>query len=237
MLALLLRLRLPTGRKLLLLLDALAISWALLWIFVGVTVGELVNELTRLSDTIGTLGRAVDESGRALGLLDLPLIGGAIDATADSIREAGRGVVDRGESTEDTIQTIAVLLGLTIALAPTLPLLLLYLPPRLSRELELRSLRQALREGAGDPTLERFLAERAAQNLPYRELRRISLHPWRDLEEGRYRELAKAELKRAGLPATALADSPERTRLLGRRGSGGGAEPGGRDPGEGGPER
>jgi hypothetical protein len=50
-----------------------------------------------------------------------------------------------------------------------------------------------------DEVLERLLARRALDRLPYRRLKLVSANPWRDYEEGRTRDLAQAELERMGL--------------------------------------
>ena len=95
---------------------------------------------------------------------------------------------------------LTLLVGsLAVALVPSLPLVIGYLPPRLGRAREAAALRRLLIEGAGNPALERFLAQRAVEHLSYRELRRVSATPWRDVEDGRYSSLADAELARLGL--------------------------------------
>ena len=43
------------------------------------------------------------------------------------------------------------------------------------------------------------LARTAVRRVPYAQLRRISAQPWQDLERGRHRDLAAAELRRLGL--------------------------------------
>lgn len=43
------------------------------------------------------------------------------------------------------------------------------------------------------------LAHAALNRVPYSELRHVSGRPWQDVEQGRHRSLAAAELKRLGL--------------------------------------
>ncbi len=64
---------------------------------------------------------------------------------------------------------------------------------------EARAVRRTLAAGSPDPVLKEFLARRAVLNLPYQELRAVSPDPFRDLEEGRFDELAARELERLGL--------------------------------------
>ncbi len=201
--------RLPSGGTALLLLDLAVVLWVLLWIVLGVTVAEAVRGLTELSSTVETAGRAVGDSGQALGSLDLPLIGGALEATARQIQEAGASVIAGGASSRATIERLSLVLGLAVAVVPLVPVLLSYAPVRVERALEVRSVKRVIAAGAGDPRLERFFAERATHQLSYRALGRVSPSPWRDIEEGRYADLAEAELRRVGVSSTALAPSGE----------------------------
>ena len=82
-------------------------------------------------------------------------------------------------------------------------------PVVIGRAVEIHSVKRVLSEGAGDPLLERFLAHRAAHQLSYRELWRVSRTPWRDLDEGRYSELAAAELRRVGVAPDVLMASAD----------------------------
>ncbi len=203
--------RLPSSSAGVLVVDLLVALWALLWIVLGVTVAGDVRELTQLSTSLSTAGQAVDDSGRALGSIEIPLIGGALDASAQQIQDAGRSVVEGGRSSRESIERLSLVLGLGVAILPLLPVLAYYLPPRLGRAFEIHSVKRVLSAGAGDPLLERFLAHRAAHQLSYRELGQVSQSPWRDLEEGRYSELAAAELKRVGVAPDVLVASPRRT--------------------------
>ena len=190
--------RLPGGRAVLL-TDALALAWVLLWILLGLVVADAVRELTGLTDGFATIGGSLGDAADAVAAIELPLVGGGLDGATESLRGAGRDVAASGESSRATIERTATVLGLAVALVPSLPLVIGYLPPRLGRAGEARALRRLLRDGDGDPALDRFLAHRAAEALSYRELRRISPKPWRDLEEGRYEALADAELDRVGV--------------------------------------
>jgi len=95
-----------------------------------------------LDETSVALDRAaggLQETGDALGRLDdLPFLsrdpGAAVKQTAadveqlaERVRETGRDARVTGADAEDAAGTLAVVLGLAVALAPTLPVLLLYL--------------------------------------------------------------------------------------------------------------
>ncbi|HEX9411687.1 MAG TPA: hypothetical protein VF986_08350 [Actinomycetota bacterium] len=189
-------------------LDAGLVVWMVAWVVLGIAIGREVRHLTRLSDTVVTAGRAVQETGQALQTLEgVPFVGGRIAALDRRIQAAGRSAVVSGEESRASIGNLAVLLTVTIAVIPTVPILALYAPFRISRRRDVRAVRRAAKRAAkraaDDPAFEEFLARRAAQNLPYHRLREVSSNPWRDLEEGRYRALADAELRRLGIGRTA----------------------------------
>ena len=200
---------LPGGRAVLV-TDALALAWVLLWILLGLVVADAVRELSGLTDGFTTIGGSLHDAADAVATVELPLVGAGLDGAANSLRDAGREFAASGESSRATIERTATVLGLAVALVPSLPLVIGYLPPRLGRAREAAALRGLVRDGDGDPGLERFLAQRAAETLSYRELRRVSPRPWRDLEQGRYEALADAELHRAGVsrPRSRLAPPP-----------------------------
>ena len=195
--------RLPSGPALFL-TDSLAIAWVVLWVLLGIAAADAIKDLAGLTDSFSTVGEAVTDAGDAVGGIELPLVGDQLAQAADQLRDAGRDVIASGEAGRASIERTANLLGLAIALVPCMPLLLSYLPPRMAYAGEARALRRTLAAGAGDPLLERFLAERAAGTLPYRKLRRVSAEPWRDLDEGRYERLAAAELRRLGVRSARL---------------------------------
>ncbi len=204
------RTALPRGPSILI-LDLAVAAWIAAWILFGIAVSDSIRELTAVTDRVSQAGRAVQDSGRALdSLRDLPLVGDRVAGAARGLSQAGRGVLAEGRSAQAHLERTAGMLGLAVALIPVAPLLAFYLPARLARSGELRALRRMLRDGAGDPALERFLAERAAVNLSYRELARASREPWRDLEDRRHRRLAEAELRRVGLQVRALKDARRR---------------------------
>ena len=188
---------LPSGRRILL-LDAVLALWAAAWIVAGVAVAGALDNLVVLPETFGPVGKAIDDSGRAIGSLEFPVLGDPLRAPGREISEAGQGVAAGGHAGRDEVEQASILVGLVVAVLPTLPLLLLYLPARVGRALEAHALRLALATGAGDPALERLLAQRAAASLSYRRLRRLG-QPWRDLEEGRHGALAAEELRRLGI--------------------------------------
>ena len=117
-----------------------------------------------------------------------------------AIRRAGDSAVRSARESHGSVNTASVLLGISLAAIPSVPVLLLYLPQRVSLGRERREIRRALARG-GDPALEAMLARRALFTLPYHRLRAVSQSPEADFEAGRHAELAAAELWRLGLRA------------------------------------
>jgi hypothetical protein len=180
--------------------DLLVVAWIVTWIVLGVVISREVRDLRRLGDTMVKAGAAVEETGRAIGTLGgLPFVGPRIRQVQGRIEAAARSAVASGRESRRSAERLGVLLGVSIALIPTLPLLALYVPARLSWVMDVRSVRRSVRRAGDDPVFLEFLARRAAENLPYDRLRDVSPNPWRDIEDGRYEPLARAELRRLGL--------------------------------------
>lgn len=181
-------------------LDALAALWTLLWVLIGYLVYHEVSALTSLSDTVVTAGRALEETAATLSAVsDIPLIGGRIGDLAQQAHRTAVSAVSNGRESRGDIRDLAVLLGIAVAAAPTTPLLVLYGLLRSGWWRDVQAARELAEGLEDDEVLERLLARRALDRLPYRRLKRVSASPWRDYEEGRTRDLAEAELERMGL--------------------------------------
>lgn len=182
--------------------DLVVVVWILAWLFVGMRVHDEVEGLTELSQTISQAGGAVEETGRALGALNLPLVGDRIDDAAQRAIEVGRDTRLSGRTARDSISDLSTLLGTAVALIPLSPILFLYLPLRLGRIRERRAMRRLIENFGDEPELERLLAHRALQTMSYRRLEHeVGGRFWVDLAEGRYGDLAAAERRRLNLGA------------------------------------
>jgi hypothetical protein len=178
------------------LVDLMLLGWAALWVVVGLAVAREVRGLAEVSDTAATVGRATITVGETIR--DLPLVGDSLADPGEQIQAAGREAVTSAGEARDSANTLGTLLGLSIALIPSLPVLLLYLPGRVSGARERRALARVVARGR-EPWVDELLARRALVHLPYRRLRRVSEDPLADLRAGRHAALASAELEWFGV--------------------------------------
>lgn len=181
------------------LVDLLVVVWVVTWLAFGLRVHSEVEGLTALSTTISRAGGAVEQTGSALGDLNIPFVGDRLDRTAAQVQETGRDTRISGRSARDSIGNLSTLLGLSVALIPSSAVLLVYLPVRVARVRERRALRQMLARHGDDEVFERLLAHRALQTMSYQRLQSLGERPWTDLAAGRYTELAAAERRRLNL--------------------------------------
>jgi hypothetical protein len=177
-------------------LDLALVVWSALWIWMGIQVAQDIRGLIHTSDTITRVGAAVEETGRALGGLGaIPLAGDRLAEPARDIAEAGRSAVESGRASRRSVQRTGTLLGLSIALIPTLPIALFYVPRRVSALRQRSRVERLLSEG-GRRGLQGCLALRAVINLPVEEL---GDQAWEELVRGEHSRLAELELARIGV--------------------------------------
>lgn len=133
--------------------DAALAAWSVAWLIAGgityaslqkleeggsavISAGEGLHET---SAGLRRAGRGLHETADALeAVSDLPFVPGNpgeavertasdLDAFARRVRETGRDARVTGANARDAAGTLAVVLGLAVALTPTLPILALYL--------------------------------------------------------------------------------------------------------------
>jgi hypothetical protein len=174
-------------------IDLVVVLWTVVWIVLGVTVGTFVARLGAVGDGLQDAGRAIGKAGDAVDeLSDVPLVGGGFATVAGEIRSIADDTTQRGRSVEEDVDRLAVLIGASLALGPTLPVLAIWVPPRVRRERERWALRRSLR--AGDGVALAYLANRAVATRGFRELLAASADPVGDLRAGRVEALAALEL-------------------------------------------
>jgi hypothetical protein len=199
-------------------IDLLVLLWTVVWLVLGITVGTFVERLGAVGESVEGAGRAIHRAGDAVGRLsEVPLVGEGFETVADEIRTIGDETVQNGRSVEQDIDTLALLIGVGLAVGPTLPVLAMWIPPRVSRERERRALRRSLKSGDGVALA--YLANRAVAGRLFRELRTASDDPVADLAAGRYEALAALELEhlalasKSWLPRSASMAREGRSRL------------------------
>jgi hypothetical protein len=189
-----------TSRRLIRLLDVALVAWTVAWVLMGLVVAREVRSLTQLSNTVVAGGRVLLVTGSELNALSsLPFVGDQIRTMARQVDDAADQAIASGRDSRGQVRSLSALLGLAIALVPTVPLIALYAPLRVGRIREVRAIRRAVAAAPDDPVLRQFLARRALERLPYDRLRLVTADPWADLAAGQYEDLAAAELERLGL--------------------------------------
>ena len=107
-------------------LDAVLAAWVVSWALLGLWVGLEVRHLGEISSSVKQVGGAVADAGDAIsGLGDLQLVGGAAAEQGQSIRAAGRDAQASADDARGSANRLGLLLGLSVALIPSGPLLLL----------------------------------------------------------------------------------------------------------------
>lgn len=136
--------------------DLAVAAWAIVWIVLGVVVAREVRQLDDLSDTVVTAGEALDQTGdglrgtsdslreihRALQVLEsLPIVGreieenlegaaATLDGIAAEVEETAQSAQASGRVSKESTADLSVILGLAVALVPTLTLFAAYAPFR-----------------------------------------------------------------------------------------------------------
>src|SRR4051794_36210987 len=114
-------------------LDAALAAWVIAWLALGYWTAREVRRLSTVTASVRSVGGAVVDAGDAIGALDrIPLVGGVVSRPGASIAAAGRGAQQAAADADGAGNRLSVLLGVAVGLIPTLPLLLVYLPPRLA---------------------------------------------------------------------------------------------------------
>jgi hypothetical protein len=181
------------------LMDAVLLLWVTVWIRIGMRVHDLVNALAgpgeRLEDAGGSFaGSASSLGGRAD---DLPLIGDRLGDAFGRVAQGGRALERAGVAQQDAVHTLALWLGVLLAIIPIIWALVRYLPGRV-RWVREATAAARLRTSAADL---RLFALRALVTVPLSELHKVSADPAGDYDAGRFRDLAAVELASMGLLA------------------------------------
>lgn len=210
-------------------LDALALTWVVVWVVAALTLGSATWGLGSVTDSARSAASAADQAGEALeNLGDIPLVPDATGELGTSIRERGASIEAQALSARSSIHRVAVGLGIAVFTAATAPVWLVHLPLRARRRRTVSSVLARLDGRTGpapgrDPAADRramtaYLAHRAVATMPPARLLALSADPAGDLAAGRHDALARAELERLGIAAHRL-DGPRRQSATGATGA------------------
>jgi hypothetical protein len=132
----------------------------------------------------------------------LAVLGSGVKKVGETVPVVGDPVEDLGQEGEDSVHSLANLLGLITFGIPALLVLWRLLPERIAQIHRLTAASRVLKAG-DDPERRRVLAQRAAFSLPYSRLLAYTPDPLGDLAAERYDPLITAALADAGLRAPA----------------------------------
>lgn len=193
--------------------DGIVVALVVLLAGLGWSLYAIVEQLTVLADGVQQAGTSVEGGfDRAADSVDgLPVLGDRLsDALADVGDTTGGRVVELGTEGRDRIRRTAILVGLLSFGVPTIGVLSIAVPRRISEARRLRAAR-ALLVDATDPERRRLIALRAAVALPPEVLLRHTEDPIGDLYAGRLDALVAAVFDDLGLVPPDVAphgDSP-----------------------------
>lgn len=180
--------------------DVVAIVLIGLWVWFGATVFALVQGLAGFGVQMEQAGAGFRETMEDIGenLGGVPLIGGGIRAPFDGASEAGAALEQAGRDQQDAVLQLALTLGIGVAVLPVLMILVFWLVPRI------RFIRRAGRATAATATPAGLdlLALRALATSKLSAVTAIdpdALGAWRRGDERVVRELARLELRAAGV--------------------------------------
>lgn len=184
--------------------DGLVLVWIVAWSLVGRGLYRLVEQLRvatgEAEDAGAGFADRLDAAGRTAR--DLPLVGRELSRPFTGAADAGRALESAGATAGATVHTIALWLGLLVALLPIAWLLARYVPGRVRWMREARAA-AAMRIDADDLHL---FALRAAATAPLHVLRRVTADPAAALARGDHDALARIELERLGLVVAGASD-------------------------------
>lgn len=177
--------------------DAAVTLWVYVWVRIGMFVHDLVARLSAAGETMENAGRrfASVVSGAGEEVVDVPLVGEQLRRPFDTVEAAGRTLQDAGRFQQDAVLTLALWLGILLAVVPIIVVLQRWLPGRASWIREAGAAARVRAEVGGSY----LFALRAAAVRPLHEVRRADPDPGGSLAAGSYGRLAEFELRSMGL--------------------------------------
>lgn len=101
-------------------------AWCALWLVVGLWTGYELWQLGELGGAVAETGRALGTAGEALeSLSGAPLVGERTGELAGQVQGSSESIVREAQAARGSLRQLAVLLGLTVSLVPSVPVVLL----------------------------------------------------------------------------------------------------------------
>jgi hypothetical protein len=118
----------PPSKALVRILGVFVLLWTVVWIFMGIWTRQEVQTLRQLSNTVIQSGGAVKRTGDALqDLRSIPFVGSDVARVGRQVSASGISARRSGRSSRAAVDSLATLLGVAIALVPTVPMIVLFL--------------------------------------------------------------------------------------------------------------
>ncbi|WP_404387021.1 hypothetical protein [Humibacillus xanthopallidus] len=190
----------PTRRARQLVADGLILLWVGFWVYAGRQVHDLVTALRSPADSLTSAGQSVSEALTGAGeqAQEIPFVGDQLRTWLTQAAGSGTTLEEAGSSMGESVDQLALALGLATALAPIAIVVAVWLYLRISF---VRAATDAQRFIDAGEDLDLF-ALRAMARQPMRALAKISDDPagaWRRQDRDVIRRLAVLELKDQGL--------------------------------------
>lgn len=178
--------------------------FAILVIVAGVVVARILHDTIASFRAIGAnieqsgsdFSSTMSDIGKQLG--GVPLIGSGIRSPFDAASDAGGTLADAGQNWQRSVESLASLVGWTVASFVVLVVLLGWVRPRVVGAVRRAAIARLARSA---PSLD-LLAFRALATRPARQVSRIdadAVAAWRRGDPEVIRRLAALELKSAGV--------------------------------------
>ncbi len=101
-------------------------AWCALWLVVGIWTGYELWQLGELGGAVAETGRALGAAGDALQSLgSTPLVGERTEELGAQVTNSSADIVTEAEGAQGSLRQLAVLLGLTVSLVPSVPAVVL----------------------------------------------------------------------------------------------------------------
>ncbi len=195
---------LPSRRALEVTADLATAIWVIVWIRIGWWLYGLLARFASTGAMVQAAGTGLEGAGQRVAavLARVPMIGQpAADQVTVAFAATASPFIAIGSDLEHFMILVTTLLVLIVTAVPLVIWLQRFLPWRLKRLRTFRAAHRAIRvvPSLKSAEIERLLAARAINRLPYEELLRHSPDPLGDWMAGRYERLAQAELASVGL--------------------------------------